>query len=315
MKTTRSPTPATGSRLAALRENRWFTLVWIIPLAILVLAGVVLAARGIRSLPDVQAFLGEYPARPRCGVGARRLSGLAELAARPERVLHSVCDPFRVADSHHEASDDVLEAQQHRTAPYAQAVDSHEPQCVAAHHVRHPVGRERCAVLYPSVRDRAVAAPRSRHVGHLPECALRHAAIRLTGLAVESGWVNYNAVQTISYFLVVFVAAPLALATGLRMSPAWTSRRLSRVFPIGLARAVHFPVMIFFVAFIVVHVILVFATGALRNLNHMYAARNDDGWLGFWIFAGALVLMILAWFAARPVVLRAIASLTGTVSR
>ena len=33
----------------------------------------------------------------------------------------------------------------------------------------------------------------------------------------------------------------------------------------------HFPVMLYFVAFTVVHVALVFATGALRNLNHMYA--------------------------------------------
>jgi thiosulfate reductase cytochrome b subunit len=143
------------------------------------------------------------------------------------------------------------------------------------------------------------------------------AAIQYASLAwpVENGWVNYNALQTISYFTVVFVAAPLALASGLRMSPSWTSRRFGAVFPIRLARKIHLPVMIFFVLFIVVHVTLVFATGALRNLNRVYAARNDDSWVGFWIFAASLVLMIVAWIAARPVVLRSIASLTGTVSR
>lgn len=52
----------------------------------------------------------------------------------------------------------------------------------------------------------------------------------------------------------------------------------------------HFPVMVYFVLFIVVHVALVFATGALRNLNHMYASlgstdgmRYADNWTGFWI--------------------------------
>jgi hypothetical protein len=85
--------------------------------------------------------------------------------------------------------------------------------------------------------------------------------------------------------------------------------------PIRVARALHYPVMLFFVAFIIVHVVLVFATGILRNLNHMYAVRNDESWLGFGIFAGTVVLMILAWFAAQPVVLRSIASLTGSVTR
>ncbi|GEP28570.1 hypothetical protein E3O11_15030 [Cryobacterium levicorallinum] len=132
---------------------------------------------------------------------------------------------------------------------------------------------------------------------------------------VEDGWVNYNALQTLSYFAVVFIAAPLALITGLRMSPAGISSRFSKLVPITVARAIHFPVMIFFVAFTAVHVTLVLATGALRNLNHMYAARSDDSWVGFWIFAASLVLMIIVWVVSRPLVLRSIASLTGSVSR
>jgi CHASE2 domain-containing sensor protein len=71
--------------------------------------------------------------------------------------------------------------------------------------------------------------------------------------------------------------------------------------------------MVVFLIFIVVHVTLVFATGALRNLNHMYAVQSDDGWTGFWIFAASLVVMIVAWFAAGPRLLRGIATLGGTV--
>jgi len=125
--------------------------------------------------------------------------------------------------------------------------------------------------------------------------------------------VNYNALQTLSYFTIVFVAAPLALATGIRLSPLWTSQRLSALVPLRPTKAVHVGVMVVFLVFIVVHVTLVFATGALRNLNHMYAVQSDDGWTGFWIFAASLAAMIVAWFAAGPRLLRAIASLGGTV--
>jgi hypothetical protein len=134
---------------------------------------------------------------------------------------------------------------------------------------------------------------------------------------LEHGWTNYNSLQLLSYFVTVFIAAPLAILTGIRMSPAWPTRapRLNRVYPIELARAVHFPVMLWFVAFTIAHVTLVLATGALRNLNHMYAARDDESWWGFGIFAVSLVVMAAAWLAARPIVLRSIAALSGKVSR
>jgi len=82
-----------------------------------------------------------------------------------------------------------------------------------------------------------------------------------------------------------------------------------------VARKIHFPVMLFFVAFIVVHVALVLATGALNNLNHMYAGRNDQSWIGFIVFAVTVVIMIAGWFAMRPIVLRAIAGTMGRVGR
>ncbi|KAA9132220.1 cytochrome b/b6 domain-containing protein [Microbacterium caowuchunii] len=139
----------------------------------------------------------------------------------------------------------------------------------------------------------------------------------------ENGWVNYNSIQQLAYFATVFIAAPLATVTGVRMSGIWpkNATTLSRIYPIEWARAVHFPVMIYFVLFIVVHVTLVFATGALRNLNHMYAAQGSvdpdayaANWTGFWIFVASAVVMIGAWVAARPLVLAPIARLFGSVS-
>ena len=134
---------------------------------------------------------------------------------------------------------------------------------------------------------------------------------------LENGWVNYNSLQVLAYFATIFIAAPLAALTGVRMSGLWpkNATTLNRIYPVEWARAVHFPVMLYFVAFIVVHVALVFLTGALRNLNHMYAAQDADGWLGFWIFVASLVVIAAAWIAARPTVLAPIAGVFGKVGR
>jgi thiosulfate reductase cytochrome b subunit len=133
---------------------------------------------------------------------------------------------------------------------------------------------------------------------------------------VENGWVNYNSLQQIMYFLVVFVAAPLAAITGVRMSELWpkNAKALNKIYPVEVARALHFPTMLFFVFFIVVHVFLVFATGALRNLNHMYAGTDVVNWTGFFLFAASLLVIVGGWVAARPLVLAPIAKLFGQVS-
>lgn len=133
---------------------------------------------------------------------------------------------------------------------------------------------------------------------------------------VENGWVNYNSLQQIMYFTVVFIAAPLAAITGVRMSEWWpkNAEKLNKIYPAPVARAIHFPVMLFFVLFILIHVFLVFATGALRNLNHMFAGTDVINWVGFAWFAGGLLVTAALTWAARPLVLAPIASAFGRVS-
>ncbi|WP_092104877.1 cytochrome b/b6 domain-containing protein [Brevibacterium sandarakinum] len=132
----------------------------------------------------------------------------------------------------------------------------------------------------------------------------------------EHGWVNYNSLQQLMYFLVVFVAAPLAAITGVRMSEWWPkdAAKLNKIYPAPLARAIHFPTMIFFVVFIIIHVFLVFATGMRQNLNHMYGGSDDVSWVGFIWFVASLAVIVGGWFAARPMLLAPIANMFGRVS-
>lgn len=116
----------------------------------------------------------------------------------------------------------------------------------------------------------------------------------------ENSWVSYNALQQLSYVAIVFVASPVAAVTGYRLSAfypkggAW-----QRILPDTVAKRIHYPTMLFFVGFVIVHVGLVLATGALRNLGHMYAGTDRVSWWGFVIFAATVVLMAVGWAAAR----------------
>lgn len=132
----------------------------------------------------------------------------------------------------------------------------------------------------------------------------------------EHGWENFNSLQQIMYFLVIFVAAPLAAISGVRMSEWWPKKAqtLNKLYPAPVARHIHYPTMIFFVFFVIVHVFLVFATGFRENLNHMFAGNDSANWGGFLWFIGGLAVAVAAVMAARPLVLAPVASRFGQVS-
>jgi thiosulfate reductase cytochrome b subunit len=130
---------------------------------------------------------------------------------------------------------------------------------------------------------------------------------------VHNGWIHYNALQLLLYGFTVFVAAPLAFVTGLRLSTIWPAAL--RWVPEKPTRTLHVLVMVYFIGFTIVHVGLILTTGALRNLNHIYAGRDDESWIGLIVFAGTLVLMIVGWVLARPAVLTRLAALSGTIRR
>ncbi|MFC5337090.1 cytochrome b/b6 domain-containing protein [Leucobacter denitrificans] len=134
---------------------------------------------------------------------------------------------------------------------------------------------------------------------------------------LENGWIHYNALQVFAYFITVFIAAPFAVISGIRFSTWWPDQHagLTKIYPVEIARAIHFPVMLYFVGFTIVHIFLVFFTGALRNLNHMFTSRDVVDWWGLAVFGGSLVVIAAAWWLTQPIFIRPIAARTGTLSK
>ena len=118
----------------------------------------------------------------------------------------------------------------------------------------------------------------------------------------DHSWTQFNALQLLTYFITVFIAAPVQIFTGLMQSPAianklgWLGRPLNR----QRVRTLHFFGLLWFVFFILVHGTFVFITFAQANLNHMFAGVNNSSWDGLWIFAIVAAVLIAAWFVASP---------------
>jgi DMSO/TMAO reductase YedYZ molybdopterin-dependent catalytic subunit/thiosulfate reductase cytochrome b subunit len=122
----------------------------------------------------------------------------------------------------------------------------------------------------------------------------------------EESWTRYNSLQQLTYFITVFVAAPTSILTGFMQGPAisnhlgWFGKVLNR----QRARSIHFLAMCWFLFFILIHVTLVFITGARVNLNMMFAGVHDGSWSGLAIFVPAITLVAVTWWLASPFTIR-----------
>lgn len=318
-----------------LGRDRWFNVLWLLPIGFVVLIVAVAAAKGLHNMPAVQDFMNRYPGTGysvghahEAGIPAWLSwqhffnlflmifilrSGLQILVDHPRLYFTRDCTPgkewLRVRgpipdDPFWTAKDDSVELPRHVGLPG----------------IRHSIGLARWwhlgidmlwllngavfyILLFATGEWRRIV-PTSWDV--FPDAVT--VLIRYLSLdwPTDNGWVAYNSLQLLTYFLTVFVAAPLALLTGLAMSPALSTRlgRLGKAFDIQVARSLHFLVMLWFLLFIAIHVTFVVTTGALRNLNHMFAGRDDDSWIGLGVFAIATVVVVLGWVAATPFTFR-----------
>jgi len=102
---------------------------------------------------------------------------------------------------------------------------------------------------------------------------VRH--LRFERPSEEEAW-SYNALQRLTYLLVVFVLSPLMIWTGLAMSQAFGSVFPSAVAILGglqSARTLHFFVAILLVLFLVIHVLMIFLAGLRKRVGPMITGR------------------------------------------
>jgi methionine sulfoxide reductase catalytic subunit len=119
-----------------------------------------------------------------------------------------------------------------------------------------------------------------------------------------NGYYGYNALQQIVYFAFVFVFGPLAILSGIAMSPAAVNRFPWYAKLFGgrqSGRSIHFLTMLGFCAFIVVHATLVAMTGFVPNMNHIVMGTDGPSRLGVILGLIGIGAAVLSWVAAHYV--------------
>ncbi len=316
-------------------RSRWFNLLWLLPIGFVILIVAVAAAKGLRGTPSVERFIVRYPgtiespgARTNAGlpvwVGVLHFFNLFLLIFIIRSGMQILSDHPRLYWTRHSTpGKDWFRVQKPVPAEplWTAKQDSISlPGQVGLPGIRHSIGLARWwhlgtdvlwllngaifyVLLFATGQWRRVVPTSWAVFPNAVSVLIQYLSLHWP---TENGWVAYNSLQLLAYFVTIFVAAPLALITGLGMSPALSTRfkRISKALSIQTARSLHFLVLAWFLFFIVMHVTLVFTTGLLNNLNHIYAARNDDSWIGFSIFAISMVVVIVGWVAATPFTLR-----------
>lgn len=313
--------------------SRWISLLWLLPIGFVVLIASIAVAQELRSLPSVARFVAEHPGTGYAGHFDRPMpawlrwqhlfnlffllfiirAGIQIFADHPRLYWTRHSTPGRewFRAQNEVPSDPLWTAKQDSISL---------PKHVGLPGLRHSIGLARWwhlgldvlwlangivfYVLLFATGEWHRLAPTSWSV--FPDAA----SVLLQYLSLhwptDDAWTAYNGLQVLAYFATVFIAAPLALVTGLGMSPALSTRfrGVSKLASIQVARSLHFLVMCWFGLFILIHVALVFATGLLRNLNHIYSGTNTDELTGLLLFGLTLVAIVTAWFAATPFTLR-----------
>lgn len=316
-----------------LGRGKWFNLLWLLPIGVAGLLGAVAVAQGLRGTPAVQRFIARYPgtivspgAHPGLPwwVEAQHFLNLFFMIFIIRAGIQILADHPRLYWTRHSTPGREWFRFQ-RPIPQDPLWTAKQDSVSLPRHlglpgIRHSIGLARWwhlgvdmlwlangalfyVLLFSTGQWRRIVPTTWKVIPAALSVMIQYLSLHWP---TETGWTAYNGLQLLAYFVTVFIAAPLALITGLGMSPALSTRikAASRVLSIQVARSLHFLVLCWFLFFISVHVTLVFTTGLLHNLNHIYAGRNDASWVGFGIFCAAMIVVIVAWVWATPFTLR-----------
>jgi sulfoxide reductase catalytic subunit YedY len=314
--------------------RRWFNTLWLLPIAVALLLAAVATAQALREVPGVQDFIRQHPgiapSTPTVTSGFPwwlRLqhflnmffmlfimrAGIQILADHPRLYWKRDSTPgtewFRFqhevpADRIWTAKDDAVTL----------------PQWLGIPGLRHTIGLARWwhfsvnllwtlngiafyGLLFATDQWQRIVPLSWDLFPNAVSTGLQYASL---SFPVDQGWTRYNALQQLTYFVTVFVAAPVSIVTGILQGPAFSNKLgwLGRVLNRQVARSIHFLSFLWFVLFIAAHGVMVLVTGLRDNTNHMFAGVNDDSWSGFWLFLPAMTLLVLAWLWASPFTIR-----------
>ena len=314
--------------------SRWINILWMLPIGATGLLLLIGAAQSLRELPSVQAFIAQYPGMPPTQPGATtgfplwlRLqhfinmffmlfimrAGIQILADHPRLYWKRDSTPgtewFRFqkdvpADRVWTAKDDAVTL----------------PKWLGIPGLRHTIGLARWwhfsvntlwlvngiafyALLFVTDQWVRLVPVTWDVIPHAASTALQYASLTFPA---EKDWTRYNSLQQLTYFVTVFIAAPVSILSGLMQGPAISNRLgwLGKVFHRQIARSIHFIAFIWFLCFIVIHGALVVMTGLRRNTNHMFAGVDDASWSGILPFTAAMAILVCSWAVASPITIR-----------
>ncbi|WP_019970098.1 molybdopterin-dependent oxidoreductase [Mycobacterium sp. 141] len=331
------------ARIPSIRiGHRWISTLWLIPFGVAgVLVGVVIAQQ-LRQFDWMQEFIQRYPgtaaARGHIEPGIPAWlrwshlfnivfmmfiirAGLQILADHPRLYLNAGSTPgtawLRLRGP---IPPDRLSPTEARQVWTAKDDSVSLPTWLGIPGVRHTIGLARWwhftfdalwllngaifyILLFATGQWRRIV-PQSWDV--IPNAASTAVQYLSLDFPANEGFVAYNGLQLIAYFLTVWVFAPLAFITGLLQAPAIAAR-----FGLGkgptnrqIARSIHFLILLWMVFFIAIHTAMVFVTGLVGNLNHIVFGTNTDSYWALVIYLAAMAVIVVLWLFASPITLR-----------
>lgn len=324
--------PKTGIIPRVRVLSLWVNILWAIPIAAVILVIVIAMAQELRTIPAVQDFIRAYPGAVDVGVYSGfplwlRLvhffnlflilfiirSGIQILADHPRLYMDRSSTPgtewFRF--QHDVPTNRVWTSKDDSVTL---------PGWLGIPGLRHSVGLARkwhfffdllwllnglvFYVLLFSTGQWKRLVPLSWDV--FPQALSTIIQYASLNFPANHGWTHFNGLQQLIYFITVFVAPLLTLASGLLQSPAISNKLgwIGRTFHRQVGRTIHFFVLCWFLIFIASHVTMVFITGLFENMNHMFWGTDSVGPAGFVVFCGAMLIVIVAWLIASPLTIR-----------
>ena len=336
--------PQNRAQLPSVRiGRRWFSSLWLVPLGII---GLVLSIAVVHEMTRYgwyQDFITRYPGTSMDYVDPvdsgfpwwlrwqhflnllfmmfMIRAGLQILADHPRLYVNTACKPdtewMRLRDAVPADRRDPEDSQRVWTAK----MDSVAlPKHIGLPGIRHTIGLARWwhftfdllwlingvvfMILLFSTDQWKRLIPTSWEVfPNALSTALQYLSLELPG---NAGFSTYNALQLLAYFITVFIAAPLAVVTGLLQAPAIAGRFGTSVGLLNrqVARTVHFGVLVWMLSFIAIHTLMVFATGFVGNVNHITLGTDTNSYLGVALYLAWMAVVVTFWLVASPLTIK-----------